>query len=198
MKTFLHGTSFESGINILEHGLVSNKETVWNCSDPGMIYCRDIDDQGYDETLSLSIESGQCTAAYQDSKSTQIAIVRIEMSEDTAEEIVEEDISCPNMYECYQIDIDSLNELIAAGEARLYVDFYEDAYIPYLRLFYIRWTEEEFMSFDDPVLTRAKKLVSEMDTSYIVDDLMCYGELVESSEYVPVKTNSNTVLALAA
>jgi len=196
MKTFLHGTSFESGRNILEHGLISNKETVWNCSDPGMIYCRNVDEN--EDALYECVMSGQCAAAYQDSKSTQIAIVRIEIEADIAEEIVEDDISCANMYECYQIDIDTLNEFITEGKVRLYVDFYEDAYIPYLRLFYIAHTDEDFMSFDDPVLTRAKKLVAEMDTSYIMDDLMCYGELVETSEYVPVKTKSDTLLALAA
>lgn len=198
MKTFLHGTSFESGRNILEHGLIKNKGTVWTCSDPDMIYCRDIDDADYDETLFLSIESGRCAAAYQDSKSTQIAVVRIEIEESIAEGIVEEDNSCPNMYECYQIDIDTLNELIVSGTARLYVDFYEDAYIPYMRIFYIAWANDEFMSFDDPVLTRAKKLVSEMDTSYIMDDLMCYGEKVETSEYVPMKSNTKNLLTLAA
>ena len=54
------------------------------------------------------------------------------------------------------------------------------------------------MSFDDPVLTRAKKFVSEIDTSYIIDDLMCYGEKVETSEYVLMKSDTKNLVALAA
>ena len=75
-----------------------------------------------------------------------------------------------------------------------YVDFYEDAYIPYLRVFYIACANDAYMSFADPVLTRAKKLVAEMDTSYIIDDLMYYGKMVESIKYVPTQTETNSVL----
>ena len=37
MKTYLHGTSYESAMNILTNGLVTNKDTIWTCSDPDYI-----------------------------------------------------------------------------------------------------------------------------------------------------------------
>lgn len=173
MKTYIHGTSYENAMNIMTNGLLREKDTVWTCSDPDYIYVFDSDDK---EAFSSCIGAGQITAAYQNSMSDKIAIIRFEMTESVADRIISNDISCENMYDSYQISIAELNMLLKSGEIQLYVDIYNDSYIPYLRVFYLP-IDNPYMELSDPLLLSAVKTVNNTDAvSYLVDDLLYYGE----------------------
>ena len=71
---YVHGTSYESAMDILKNGLSSDKTTVWTCSDKSKIYCRKDED---DESEWLSIESAQIAAAFNGSMSTKVGIIKI-------------------------------------------------------------------------------------------------------------------------
>lgn len=182
MKTYIHGTDYESAQNILANGLLTDKDTIWTCSDCDMLYVRDMDDEDDDNTLDLCIESGQLAAAYKDSKDTRIGVIRIEMDDDIAEQIVETDDSCENTWGCYQIMIDDLNDLLEAGKIRMHVDIYEDSYVPYLRVFYLSCAPKTYLDFNDDLLVRALDMVNK--ASIFIDEILCHGDLVDTSEYV--------------
>ena len=79
MRTYIHGTSYENAMNILKNGFSSeDKNIIWECSNPYMIYLRDKYDED-DDSLMLCIESGQIAAAKTNSLSTKIGIIEIEM-----------------------------------------------------------------------------------------------------------------------
>lgn len=181
MKTYMHGTDYESAMNILKNGLSSAKETVWTCSNPRMIYCRDAEDE---DAQWLSIESGQIASAYKDLKVTEVCILRILIPDNIAEEIVEDDNSVPDkrMYGCYQIDIDVLNDYIRNGDVKLYVDIYSNAYVPYLRPFYLAYLNTEIIQFNDKLLTQAIEVIKSSNIS-MFDEILSYDDIIETREY---------------
>ena len=71
MRTFMHGTSYESAMNIMKNGF-QPVETVWNnASNEDMFYVREItdfDEYEMAENKTLCIENGQIAAAVSDSK----------------------------------------------------------------------------------------------------------------------------------
>ncbi len=181
MKTYLHGTSYESAMNILQNGFTKNKDTIWSCSNKEMIYVREMQDDDSDAEY-LCIESGQIAAAYTNSIETKICLVRFEIPDDIAEEYVADDNSCENTEGCYQIYIEDLNKLVDIGTIKVYIDVYEDSYVPYLRPFYLAYVSDSYMLIKDPLLKQAIKVINDT-TSYIFEDLMCHGDIIETREY---------------
>lgn len=167
MKTYVHGTSYENAMNIIKNGFTDEKKnTIWSCSDPGMIYVRDADNE---DTKHCCIECGQITAAKEDSKSDKIALIKIEIPDKIAYELAEDDISCPGMDDCYQIDIKALNEYIIQGKINLSVDVYKDAYIPCLMPFYLCNLSDEYLQVEDPVLYMVLNEIKKQENPNIFD-----------------------------
>lgn len=173
MKKYIHGTDYDSAMNIVANGLSDEKDTVWSCSDPECIYCRDAEEE---DALWQCIESGQIAAAYRNSLSTKIGIIEIAMDDSVAEDIVEDDTSCENMYGCYQINIDSIKTAMRDNHATVTVRIYGDSYVPYLRPFYLAYVCEQYMVVEDALLRQAIDVVKRSE-SYIFEDLLEHGEL---------------------
>lgn len=179
MKTYLHGTSYENACNILSNGLSDEKDTIWKCSDCEKMYVRDADE---DDAEYLCVESGQIAAAYTNSTSTNICIVRIIMPDEIAEDYVEDDDSCQNMYGCYQIEIKDLIKLHAENKIQIYIDTYEDGYVPYLRPFYLANVDSSYMTIQDRLLNQALNVIRNSHACYL-DDIFSYGDKIYTQAY---------------
>lgn len=144
MKKLYHGTSIESARNIVKNGFDNPVETIWNCSDPDVLYVRNSEEFAYDdyespetEAIRECIYSGQIAAAMADSKETKIAVLEFLVPDEIFESEFEKDYSCENMDGCYEIPKDVLQELIDNGTIKMNILVSDDAYIPYLRIFYL-------------------------------------------------------------
>ena len=177
MKTYLHGTDYESAMSIVANGLTTEKKTVWTCSRKDMLYVRDSEKE---EAEFLTVESGQIAAAYKDSKSTNIGLVKITMSDELADELVEDDNSCEGTDGCYQIDIDALNEYVQKGAISITVVIRKDAYIPYLRAFYLSHLSLDYMQIDDSTLMYAIKIIAQ--NGIFIDEMLEYGDIEATYE----------------
>lgn len=173
MRRFLHGTSYESAMNIVRNGLRTEKSKVWTCSSTDFIYVRDAEEE---DSEFLTVESGQIAAAYADSKSTNIGIIEITIRDDElADSIVEDDNSCDGTDRCYQIDIELLNEGIGNGTISVKAIIRKDAYIPYLRVFYLANLNREYIQINDATLSYAMDVVS--NNSIFIEEMLDYGEI---------------------
>lgn len=177
MKTYLHGTDYESAMSIVANGLTTDKKTIWTCSRKDMLYVRDSDNE---DAEFLTVESGQIAAAYKDSKSTNIGIVEITMSDELADELVEDDNSCEYTDGCYQIDIDTLNEYIQNGMISIRIVIRKDAYIPYLRAFYMSHLSLDYMQIDDSTLMYAIEIIAQ--NGIFIDEMLEYGDVEATYE----------------
>ena len=187
MKTYIHGTSYESTMDILKNGLkVDNKDMIWECSNSDLLYLRDKNDEE-DDSLMLCIESGQIAAAKLNSLSTKIGIIEIELSDKIAEESVLEDTSCENMYGCFEMDIDELNKYIESGEAVVTIHIYENAYLPYLRPFYLTGNNQSYMKIKDPLLKQAIDVINSATKDIYYEDLFDYGDVIETYQLKTIK-----------
>lgn len=171
MKTYLHGTDYESALSIMANGFSTAEPTVWTCSDPDLLYVRDSKADGAE---FFTVESGQIAAAYKDSKSTKIGIIKITMTEELAEELVAEDDSCPNMDGCYQIDIDELNRHLSDGSVSVRADIRKDAYIPYFRAFYLAPLCLDYLQINDPLLLTAMNIINQ--SQVFMEEIYDYGD----------------------
>lgn len=175
MRKFMHGTDYESALDIVKNGFRSNKSTVWTCSNADMLYVRDADNE---DTEYLTIEAGQIAAAYRGSNSTRIGVIAIEMSDELADEIVEDDNSCENTEGCYQILIDDLMTYLKTGDIKVTIEVYDDAYVPYMRAFYLSNLNSEYLQIKDNLLLQAMRVLS--NNSVYIEDIFMYGEVVET------------------
>ncbi len=144
MKKLYHGTSIEAARNIVKNGFDHLGETIWSCSDWNVLYVRNSEEFAYDdyespetEAIRECIYSGQIAAAMTDSKETKIAVLEFLVPDEIFESEFEEDDSCENMDGCYEISKDVLQELINDNAIQMNVLVSDDAYIPYLRVFYL-------------------------------------------------------------
>lgn len=169
---FIHGTDYDSAMSIVKDGLINGHDTIWTCSRDDMIYCRKQYDDEEDNTF-YCIESGQIAAAYKNSMSTKIGILLIDIPDELVEEIVEEDNSCENMYGCYQILISDI--LDNKDKIKLSMNIHKDAYVPYLRPFYLSNACENYMTIDDQLLQRAIDIIH--DSAAYIEDIFYYGEV---------------------
>lgn len=175
MRKFIHGTDYESALDIVRNGFRSDKSTIWTCSNANMLYVRDADDE---EAEYLTIEAGQIAAAYNGSNSTCIGIIVIEMSDRLADKIIEDDISCENTDGCYQIFIEDLMEHLKKGNIRVTAKIYGKAYVPYMRAFYLSNLSSNYMQIKDGLLSQAIKIIS--GNGIYIEDIFMYDEVIET------------------
>lgn len=173
---YYHGTNYEAGINILRHGFAKN--TIWSCSNPSNVYmiCEQFenDDHLYTEmddlpALRFAIEAAQIAAAYQDSKCEAIFVFEFDIPDEMT---IEPDSSCENMYDCYEIDCDTLNTRIQTQEITITTYLFHHAYVPYLRIFYLKQVNKNYMQLKDPSLRRAIESIRNVETFWFYDDFV--------------------------
>lgn len=172
---FLHGTDYDSAMNIINNGLSNEHDTAWDCSRSDMIYCRK---KSEEDSEFLSISSGQLAAAYKNSISTKIGILSIDIPDEIVDEIVEDDDSCDGTYGCYQILIDDILNNI--DKIKLSMNIYGDAYVPYLRPFYLTSISHEYITIEDQLLNAAIRIIE--DSSVFLDEIFCYGGVIDHYE----------------
>ncbi len=190
MKTFYHGTTMECARSILKKGFNSETDTVWSCSDCDKLYVRDLNSNNWndeDECIYFTIESGQIAAAYLNSLETSIAVFKFMVDDDVAEQFFEEDYSCENMDGCYQIEKVDLDKLIEQGAITCELYEAKDAYIPYLRPFYLRFiADSPYMYIEDQLLRYTIEKIQNVEL--YMEDLSNYSglEFVSQIEGKPI------------
>lgn len=191
MRTFIHGTSYESAMNIMKNGF-QPVETIWDgASDEDMFYVREItdcDEDRLNEAKTLCIESGQIAAAVSDSKDERLALVILEIDDDVAEDIVWQDESCGErmIHESFQIDKDELNDAINSGKCEVKIEIYKDGYLPMLRVFYLQGLlDNPYIDLsDEPILYETLCAIKNVDTMFMYDEFIgMVGELEETVNY---------------
>ena len=186
MKHYYHGTTVEAAKSIISNGFDGATDTVWNCSNSDLLYVRDKELFEEDEAKYLCVESGQIAAAVTDSKETSIIVFEFLVPDEVAEKYFEEDDSCENMDGCFQIDRDELTSLVERGTIQVRVYEAKDAYIPYLRVFYISGLiSNRNMTINDDLLYRACETVAKSDAcAYLYEDLFGFNSF--ERKYVSV------------
>ncbi len=189
MRTFIHGTSFESIENIRINGFLNNPfDRTWNVSDDRMLYLREltIEDPYEDpeEALRYCIENGQITAAFQGSLSTTIGIIRLDIDDTRIciDDYIEPDDSCEGMDDCFEIMVEDLVNLINEGIITVYFNYHENSYIPYLRPFYLKGLNKEYLNdIEDSTLLYTIDILS--NTDIFIDEMLEMES--EPSESIP-------------
>lgn len=169
---YYHGTSYESGMNILKTHKFNNINPIWDCSVCGVTYVvsEEFEDSA-DAAIQLAIEAGQIAAAHKNSQSSKIIVFEF----DTESDEFEDDISCENMHECYQIDNDTLNNLIQTGDIKVRVLVFDNAYEPFVRPFYLTAISKKYYTFEDDSLERVCRNISTGEINWFYEDyLHCY------------------------
>lgn len=192
MKQYIHGTSYESAMNILQNGFMDAAK-IWDCSMPGIMYFRELPSEtedNYEDSRSdayfTAITNGQVAAAYNDSHDTRIGVVVLTMSDELADDIVECDISCENANDCYQIDIDELNKYVNSGNITAKIEIYANAYIPYIRPFYLLDSNSnKYMSIPDKNLKNVIDILNSQNANIIDIILDNMGELDDEFTITP-------------
>lgn len=167
---FYHGTSYESGMNIIKSKSFGHIDTVWTCSDNDMTYCVSEEYDGSREAaIRTAVEAGQIAAAHINSKFTDIILFEFDTDDDTENFLP--DVSCENTDYFYQIDNDILNDMIASGEVKMKIYRVRNAYEPYMRAFYVASLySNRYYRFDDKRLEKACRCLQTADTCWFFDD----------------------------
>lgn len=178
-----HGTSMGNARKILKYGFSDEKNTIWNVSNPEMVYlaeeqepeeCDDDFDSYITDSKLTAIEAGQIAAAWFNSKSSDTVVFEFEVSEDTIG-LFEDDDSCENTYGCCQINALELNDLISKGQIKVKMHTLHGSYIPYLRVFYLNSLSKSYLQYiHDTMLIKAMDAVG---STYIDDLHGCYDSL---------------------
>lgn len=157
-ETYIHGTTYENAMSILTSKKFndSNIKTVWNCSNPDMLY---LNNEADEDACRSTMESAVVAAAKLDSQSKYIAIIRLTMEKELADKLLEPDTSCDNA-DSWQIIKSDLDKHIADGSIICEIYFYDNCYIPYMRIFYLAPVSSEiYMDFDDTLLETAISMI---------------------------------------
>lgn len=182
MKTYIHGTTEANAMHIVSRKRFDTHDTVWLCSDREMLYVRDIGEEDADMPLSRNeskdecMENAQIAAAFWGSKSDKLALIHIEMEDEDARLIVHKDISHPNARGSYQIEKEKLNGMIEKGRVRIKAVIYKDAYIPYLRPFYLMGVDDGMMEIEDSLLVYVINQLNKEEV-YLNNIIWDYGDV---------------------
>lgn len=178
-----HGTSMENARKILKYGFSDEKDTIWNVSDPEMVYlaeeqnpeeCVDDFESYITESKVTAIEAGQIAAAWFNSKSSDTVVFEFEVPEEVIG-LFEDDDSCENTYGCCQINALELNDLISKSQIKVKMHTLHGSYIPYLRVFYLNGLLKSYLQYiEDTMLVKAMDTVG---STYIEDLHGCYDSL---------------------
>ena len=186
-----HGTSMENAKKILKYGFSDEKDTIWNVSDPEMVYlaeeqnpeeCDDDFDSYITDSKLTAIEAGQIAAAWFNSKSSDTVVFEFEVPEEVIG-LFEDDDSCENAYGCCLVNALELNDLISKGQIKVKMHTLHNSYIPYLRIFYLNNLSRVYLKYiEDTMLMKAMDTVG---TTYIDDLHGCYDSL--KSKTIPAE-----------
>lgn len=145
----LHGTTIAAACNIIIDGF-QTVDTISTCSDPCSTYMVEVGNKYTEaEAISFACEMAQIASAKLGVYDTDIAIFGFNIPDEITDIYLLPDISCKNMDDCWCIDNERLNELILNGSISCSPKVIPDAYIPYLRPFYLIHTAyQTLMSLD--------------------------------------------------
>lgn len=145
---FLHGTTISAACSIIKNGF-QNVDTIWTCSDARYTYMVEIGNI-YDEmeAVRFACEAAQIAAAKLNVYDTEIVIFGFDFPSDIAGKYLMPDISCANMDGCWCIENNTINKLIQNGEISYSAKIVQNAYIPYLRPFYLMHISQDFIDLD--------------------------------------------------
>lgn len=187
---FYHGTSKENADKILKEGFSNEKDTIWNCSDPEMMYVvKETEDEDelcwnyFTDAKELALNASQIAAAFFNSQSSSTVVFEFDVSFDVSEDFdcyFEPDCSCENMADsdCYQVTAQNLNRLIKAGFVKVTVHTFSKCYNPSLRVFYLPRNNEYLESIADEMVEKALSAIKDV---YIDDIFGCFeGHLIEN------------------
>lgn len=186
-----HGTSMENAKKILKYGFSDEKDTIWNVSDPEMVYlaeeqnpeeCDDDFDSYITDSKLTAIEAGQIAAAWFNSKSSDTVVFEFEVPEEVIG-LFEDDDSCENAYGCCQVNALELNDLISKGQIKVKMHILHGSYIPYLRIFYLNNLSRIYLKYIED--TMLMKVMDTVGTTYIDDLHGCYDSL--KSKTIPAE-----------
>lgn len=186
-----HGTSMEKAKKILKYGFSDEKDTIWNVSDPEMVYlaeeqnpeeCDDDFDSYITDSKLTAIEAGQIAAAWFNSKSSDTVVFEFEVPEEVIG-LFEDDDSCENAYGCCQVNALELNDLISKGQIKVKMHTLHNSYIPYLRIFYLNNLSRVYLKYIED--TMLMKVMDTVGTTYIDDLHGCYDSL--KSKTIPAE-----------
>lgn len=176
---FYHGTSVENAENIKKVGFKGDeKKVIWNCSDYEQTYFyRDEIDDNPHEGFFRALESAQIAAAFQGSLNTSLAVVVLEVLDDSPFlGKISPDTSCEHMSnDAVCVDDEDLQAAILAGEAAIHIEVVPDVYDLGFRLFYISGLLKNnyFCSGDLPEqVRRGMEKLAKVDTSEIFENVI--------------------------
>lgn len=178
---YYHGTNYDSGLNIMEHGFEHNV-TIWNCSNKNLTYLvsEEYDDGPYTfdnpepndiPAFRFATGAAQIAAANSNQLTDQLFVFEFDINEDI---LLHEDISCNNMDYCYQIDNKTLNKYILNGDIKINIYLLNKAYVPYLRIFYLKDLPTEFYTPNDQNLETIIEQMKNIETCWFYDNYMNY------------------------
>ena len=138
---YYHGTDYDSGLSIIRNGF-NPDHTVWNCSSDNVTYLVDeqYDDGPYGDDLNdipavkFALMAGQIAAARYEQTHDKIIVFELDIPDNIP---IDKDTSCPNIYNCHQINNEILNENIANKHISMKIHILKNAYMPCLRIFYL-------------------------------------------------------------
>lgn len=179
---YFHGTSYEAGINIIQNGFNSGNK-IWNCSAFDKIYfaIEHYDSYNYyvldDDSVEnlpvwrFVIEAGQIAAAHNNQSEEDLFVFEFDIPDNIE---IEEDNSCENMNDCYQIGADKLNVLINDGTIKMTIYQVQKAYVPCLRIFYLKDLSDKYYFVQDMNLANITKKLKGIEADWFYDYLGQY------------------------
>ena len=179
MKLY-HGTSYLAFLSIMKKGFDSVK-TIWTVSDSRLTYLAA--DNEYDEQAGFEFAHNAAiiAAAMINQMDDRLVVFEFDFPDQVMDDYVTEDSSCENMYDCYEINSEDLNELIRSGQVSVTIHVLQNAYNPNLRIFCIPISNEYLSPLNDPVLERAVRVLN--DTEIFLDEIYEYdADIVYSKE----------------
>lgn len=168
---FFHGTTETFAKNILENGFRSERPTLttWKVSDYGCLY---VISAAEEDPIRFAIDAGRITAAKFGEQNRNIYVFEFDIQDkEVANSALNEDLSCRNMYHCFTLNSDNLDELIASGEIKMTYTVY-DAYKPMFRPFYLAGVSLEYMQFseEDKELLEAIKIAQDINNGGYISE----------------------------
>lgn len=178
-RTYVHGTSYDNAMNIVNEGISKYKRTNYDYSDVDVIYCRYLDDDRGTSLLDCILD-GQRAAAVQQSTSTKIGIVKIEIPEELIEELVKNEQPHNNNY---QINIEQLQNYIRQRKIGIKIEFYENAYIPYFAPMYLAEESLKHLRIFDEKFEAAIEIAQKNTSTSFLNDIrntgyFAYGRII--------------------
>lgn len=182
---YYHGTSYDSGMQIIKDGFRKGNK-IWNASCKDMIYMvresYDNEDQYFEKMEELpavrfAIEAGQIAAAHQNQLNKDLMLFEFIIPDDY---VIDEDDSCDNMHDCFQIYFKELNTAISSGDIEVNIYHIHNGYEPYLRIFYLmNLCENPHYSFQDNGLYNICQSIRSNEHFWFYDDYLATYEYYE-------------------